>query len=178
MCRPNTSQLYLIVHFLWPMHSQIGNNNHQTLCFVWKKFLSYSCCKINHSTWAGMHQEQYIVFEDCSPSSWSCWKSTTLFLFLMVLHSSISDAGKHIVEEKHQLYVSFNTWTCKPVIKQMSSQDHHAFGKTFTGITWSNRSMESNVVARQNTVSLCLELYQMHHFCTCRLATGGTMCWP
>ena len=36
--------------------------------------------------------EQYMIFEDCGQWVSSCWKSTTLVLFLMHLYSSISDA--------------------------------------------------------------------------------------
>ena len=40
-----------------------------------------------------------------------------------------------------------------------------------------NRCMKPSVVAMQKTVPLCCDLYQMHHVCTCGLATGDTVCW-
>ena len=48
--------------------------------------------------------------------------------------------GKLIDEEGHQFHVSADTYTCKPVVKQISSQDHtpcqRVFDTTFTGTTF------------------------------------------
>ena len=89
-----------------------------------------------------IYQNNIYFFEDCGLWVTSCWKSTTLFLFLMHLYSSSSnvDPEKLIDEEGHQLHVSADTCTCKSVVKQISSQDHTpcqwVFGKTFTGTTF------------------------------------------
>ena len=44
-------------------------------------------------TWAVVHlPKQYMLFEDCGQLVSSCWKSTPLFIFLVHLRSSTSDA--------------------------------------------------------------------------------------
>ena len=52
----------------------------------------------------------------------------------------MQNPGKLKDEEGHQFYVSADTCTCKPVVKQISSQDHTpcqwVFGTTFTGTTF------------------------------------------
>ena len=52
----------------------------------------------------------------------------------------MQNPGKLIGEEVHQFYVSPDTCTCKPVVKQISSQDHTpcqwVVAATFTGITF------------------------------------------
>ena len=52
----------------------------------------------------------------------------------------MQNPGKLIDEEGHQFHVSVDTYTCKPVVKKISSQDHTpcqwVFGTTFTGTTF------------------------------------------
>ena len=52
----------------------------------------------------------------------------------------MQNLGKLIDEEGYQFHVSADTSTCKPVVKQISSQDHTpcqwVFGMTFTGTTF------------------------------------------
>ena len=49
----------------------------------------------------------------------------------------MQNPGKLIDEEGHQFHVSADTYTCKPVVKQILSQDHTpcqwVFDTTFTG---------------------------------------------
>ena len=129
-------------------------------------------------------QKQYMFFEYCGQWASSCWKSTTLFLFLMHLHSSTSDA------EPGKVY----RWRGEPVpcvcwymYLQTSSQanivsrPHTLPLSVWYDFHWHhllrNKYMKPSVVAMQKTVPLCCALYQMHHVCTCGLATGGTVCW-
>ena len=52
----------------------------------------------------------------------------------------MQNPGKLIDEEGHQFHVFADTYTCKPVVKKISSQDHTpcqwVFGTTFTGTTF------------------------------------------
>ena len=52
----------------------------------------------------------------------------------------MQNPGKLIDEVGHQFHVSADTCTCKPVVKQISSQDHTpcqwVFGTTSTGTTF------------------------------------------
>ena len=83
---PNPFQLCLILHYIWLIHSQMGQKNHQTSCFVWMKSLSY--CGWLHELWC------------ITNTIWSLSISVEDFnllkkhiLFLMHLRSSKSDAG-------------------------------------------------------------------------------------
>ena len=122
---------------------------------------------------------------------WRLWsmgfkllENTTLCLFLMHLYSSTSDA------EPGKAY----RWRGAPVpcvcwymYLQTSSQanivsrPHTLPLSVWYDFHWHhllrNRCMKPSVVAMQKTVPLCCDLYQMHHVCTCGLATGNTVCW-
>ena len=91
-CGPNPFQLSPIFHYLWPIHTQKGNENHQTLCFVWKNSLSYSGSKISQSTWAVAHQRTIYGLRWLWSKDLKLLENATLFLFLMHPHSYISDA--------------------------------------------------------------------------------------
>ena len=139
----------------------------------------------NHSLLVVVHlPKQYMVFEDCGQWVSRCWKSTTLLLFLMHLYSSTSDA------EPRKAY----WWRGAPVpcvcwymYLQTSSQENIVSRRhTLPMSVWydfhwhhliRNKCMKPSVVVMQKSVPLCCDLYQMHHVCTCRLATGDTVCW-
>ena len=127
--------------------------------------------------------KQYMYLEDCDQWVSSCWKSTTLFLFLMHLYPSTSDA------EPGKAY----RWRGAPVpcvcwymYLQTSSQEnivsrpHTLPMSVWYNFHWHhllrNRCMEPSVVAMQKIVPFCCDLYPMHHVCTCGLATGVTQC--
>ena len=131
-----------------------------------------------HELWC-IYQNSICFFEDCGQGG--CWKSTTLFLFLMHLYSSTSDA------EPGRAY----RWRGAPVpcvcwymYLQTSSQPNIVLIEhTLPMSVWCdfhghhllrNRCMKPSVVAMQKTATLCWDLYQMHHIWTCGLATGDT----
>ena len=129
-------------------------------------------------------KKQYMVFEDCGQWVSSCWKSTTLFLFLMHLYSSTSDAEPGKAYRWRGAPVPCVCWYMH---LQTSSQENivsrpHTLPRSvwydfhWHHLLW-NRCMKPNVIAMQKTVPLCCDLYQMHHVCTCGLATGDTVCW-
>ena len=126
--------------------------------------------------------KQYMVIEDCGQWVSDCWKSTTLFFFLMHLYSSTSDA------EPRKAY----RWRGAPVpcvcwymYLQTSSQanivsrPHTLPMRVWYDFHWHhllrNRCMKPSVVAKQKTVPLCCELYQMYHVCTCGLVIGDSV---
>ena len=130
----------------------------------------------------GASTKTIYVFEDCGQWVSRCWKSTTLFIFLMHLYSSISDAEP----------VKAYRWRGAPVpcvcwymYLQTSSQaniisrPHTLPRSVWYDFHWHhllrNRCMKLRVAAMQKTVPLCCNLYQMHHICS--LATCDTMCW-
>ena len=110
--------------------------------------------------------KQYMFFEYCSLWVSSFWKSTTLFLFLVHLYSSTSDA------EPRKAY----RWRKTPVLcvcwcmyLQTSSQanivsrPHTLPMSVWYDFHWHhllrNRCMKPSVVAMQKTVPLCCDLY-------------------
>ena len=135
-----------------------------------------------HELWC-IYQNN-ICFWDCGQWVSSCRKSTTLFLFLMQLYPSTSDA------EPGKAY----RWRGAPVpcvcwymYLQTSSQEniisrpHTLPMSVWYDFHWHhllrNRCMEPSVVGMQKIVPFCCDLYPMHRVCTCGLATGDTVCW-
>ena len=70
-----------------------------------------------------------VFFEDCGQWVSSCSKTQLHLSFLCTyIHlQAMQNPGKLIGEEGHQFHVSADTCTCKPVVKQISSQDHTGF---------------------------------------------------
>ena len=107
---------------------------------------------------------------------------TILFLFLMHLYLSTSDA------EPGKAYRWRGTpvpCVCWHMYLQTSGQENVSRPHTLPMSVWydfhrhhllSNRCVKPSVVAMQKTVPLCCDLYQMHHVCSCRLAIV-TQCW-
>ena len=166
--------------------SLIGNTVVRVLLYIlWTANPSSSLYSFITSTWAVVHlPKQYVFFADCGQWVSSCWKSTTLFHFLMHLYSSTSDAepGK-----AYRWRVAPVPCVCWYMYLQTSSQanivsrPHPLPMSVWYEFHWHhllrNRCMKPSVVAMQKTVPLCCNLYQMHHVCTCGLATGDTVCW-
>ena len=112
--------------------------------------------------------KQYAFFEDRGQWVSSCWKTQLYFSFLCTyIHlQAMQNPGKLRDEEGNQFHVSADTCTCKPVVKQISSQDHTSCQWVFWyDFHWHhllrNRHMKPSVVAKQKTVQLCCDLYQM-----------------
>ena len=114
----------------------------------------------------------------------SCWKSTTLFLSVVHIYSSTSDAE---AGKAYRWREAPFPCVCWYMYLQTSSQEnivsrsHTLPMSVWYDFHWHhflrNRCMEPSVVAMQITVPLCCDLYQMHHVGTCDLATGDTVCW-
>ena len=177
--------LYFLVFLFFVIISPIENVvvrvllyyvDHQPLQF--HLFIHYL-----YMSWAVVYlPKQYMFFEDCGQWVSSCWKSTILFLFLMHLYSSISDA------EPGKAYRWKGTpvpCVCWYMYLQTSSQANIVWRPHTLPISvwcefhWHhllrNRCMKPSVVAMQNALPLYCELYQMHHICTYSLATGDTV---
>ena len=136
-----------------------------------------------HEPWC-IYQKQYMFFEDCGQWVSSCWISTTLFLFLMHLYSSTSDAEPGKAYRWRGAPVPCVCWyLClqTSIQENIVSRSHTLPMSVWYDFHWHhlrrNRCMKPSVVAMQKTVSLCCDLYQTHHVCTCGLATGDTVCW-
>ena len=181
----STYMLHFLFFVFFVMISLIGNTivrvllysvEHKPLQFPLTVHYLYMSC--------GASTKTMYVFEDCGQWVSSCGKTTTLFLFLIHLYASTSDA------EPGKAY----RWRGAPVpcvcwymYLQTSSQENivsrpHTLPMSVCyDFHWHhllrNRCMMPSVVAMQKTVPLCCDLYQMHHVCTCRLATGDTVCW-
>ena len=80
---------------------------------------------------------------------WRLWSmsfkllETQLYFYFLCTYfhlQAMQNPGKLIDEEGHQFHVSADTCTCKPVVKQISSQDHTScqwvFGTTSTDTTF------------------------------------------
>ena len=78
---------------IFVMISLIGNTVVRVLLYaVNRKPLQFPLI-VHYCTWAVVNlPKQYMVFEDCGQWVSSCWKSITLFLFLMHIYSCTSDA--------------------------------------------------------------------------------------
>ena len=110
-------------------------------------------------------------------------KSTTLFLFLMHLYST-SDAEPGKAYRRRGAPAPCVCWYMYPQTSSQAnivSRPHTLPMSVWYDFHWHhllrNRCMKPSVVVMQKTVPLCCDLYQMHHVCTCGLATGDTVCW-
>ena len=125
------------------MISLIGNTVVRVLLYIlWTATLQFPL--IAHYLYMSVVHlpKQYVFFEDCGQWVSSCWKTQLYFSFLCTyIHlQAMQNSGKLIDEEGHQFHVSADTCTCKPVVKQISSQDHTScqwvFGTTSTDTTF------------------------------------------
>ena len=114
--------------------------------------------------------KQYMFFEDCGQWVSSCWKSPTLFLFLMHPYSSTSGAEPGKAYRWRGAPVPCACWY---MYLQTSSQEnivsrpHNLPMSVWYDFHWHHllrsRCMEPSVVAMQKMVPFCCDLYQMHH---------------
>ena len=89
----STYMLYFLVFLFFVMISLIGNTVVRVLLYhVDRKPIQFPLIVHHLYMSCGASTKTICVFEDCGQWVSSCWKSTTLFLFLMHLYSSISDA--------------------------------------------------------------------------------------
>ena len=173
--------------FFWWFH-QLGILLWECYYILWTANPSSSLQSFISCTWAVVHlPKQYMFFEDCGQWVSSCWKSTTLFLFLMHLYSSTSDAEPGKAYRWRGAPVPCVCWymflqTCSQ--GNIVSRPHTlpmSVWHVWYDFHWHhlrrNRCIEPSVVAMQKIVSFCCDLYPMHHVCTCGLATGDTVCW-
>ena len=131
-----------------------------------------------------IYQNNMCLFEDCGQWVSSCWKSTTLFLFLMHLYSSTSNAEPAKAYRWRGAPVPCVCWHMNLQTSSQTnivSRPHPLPMSVWYNFHWHpllrNRCMKPSVVAMQKTLPLCCNLYQMHHVCTCGLTTGDTVCW-
>ena len=89
----STYMLYFLVFWFFVMISLIGNIIARVLLYsVDCKPLQFPLIFHYLNMSRGASTKTIYVFEDCGQWVSSCWKSATLFIFLMHLYSSTSDA--------------------------------------------------------------------------------------
>ena len=132
----------------------------------------------------GASTQTICVFLRLWSMSFKLLENTTLFLFLMHLYSSTSDAEPGKAYRWRRASVPCVCWyICLQSSSQANivSRPHILPMSVWYDFHWHhllrNRCIKPSVVAMQETVPLCWDLYQMHHVCTCGLATGDTVCW-
>ena len=140
----------------------------------------FNCSLPLHELWC-IYQNNICFFKDCGQWVSNCWKSTPLFLYLMHLYPSTSDAE---LGKAYRWRGALVPCVCWYMYLQTSSQANivsrsHPLAMSFWyDFHWHhllrNRCMKPSVVAMQKSVPLWCDLYQMHHVCTCGLATGDT----
>ena len=163
---------------IFEMISPIGN--------IIMRVLLYSVdCKSFQIPLIAVHK-LWCIYQNniCFRRLWSsCWKSTTLFLFLMHIYSSTSDAepgkayrwrGAPVPCVCWYMYLQTNSQ------ENIVSRPHTLPMSVWYDFHWyhllKKRCMEPSVVAMQKIVPFCCNLYPMHYVCTCGLATGDTVC--
>ena len=183
-CPAPTCCIFLICYF-FVMISLIGNTVVGVLLYIlWTSTLQFPLIVHYLYMSRGASTQTICVLLRLWSIGFKLLENTTLFFFLMHLYSSTSDA------EPRKAY----RWRGAPVpcvcwymYLQTSSQanivsrPHTLPMNVWYDFHWHhllrNRCMKPSVVAMQKTVPLCCDLYQMHHVCTCGLATGDTVCW-
>ena len=167
------------------MISLIGNPVVRVLLYIlWTATLQFPL--IAHYLYMRMVRlpKQYVFFLRLWSMSFKLLENTTLFLFLMHLYSSTSDAEPGKAYRWRRASVPCVCWyICLQSSSQANivSRPHILPMSVWYDFHWHhllrNRCIKPSVVAMQETVPLCWDLYQMHHVCTCGLATGDTVCW-
>ena len=141
----STDMLHVLVFLFFVMISLIGNTDVRVLIYsVDRKPLQFPL--IVHYLYTSCGASTKTIY-----SSWRLWsmgwfqvarKAQLYFSFWCTyIHLQVmQNPGKLIDEEGHQFHVSADTFTCKSVVKQISSQDHtpcqRVFGTAFTGTTF------------------------------------------
>ena len=142
-CCPAPKCCIFLISFLFVMISLIGNTIVRVLLYIlWTATLQFRW--IAHYLYMSVVHlpKQYVLFWRLWSMSFKLLENTTLFLFLMHLYSSISDAepGKAYRWRGAPVPCVCDACTCKPVVKQISSQDHTpcqwVFGTTSTDTTF------------------------------------------
>ena len=181
----STYMLYFLVSLFFLMISLIGNTVVRVLLYIlWTATLQFPLIVHYFYMSRGASTQTICVFWRLWSMSFKLLENTTLFLFLMHLYSSTSDAepgkayrcrGAPVPCVCWYMYLQTNSQA------NVVSRPHPLPMSVWHDFHWHhllrNRCMKHSVVAMQKTVPLCCDLYQMHHVCTCGLATGDPVCW-
>ena len=167
------------------MISLIGNTVVRVLLYIlWTATLQFPLIVHYFYMSCGASTQTICVFWRLWSMGFKLLENTTLFLFLMQPYSSTSDAEPEKAYRWRGAPVPCVCWYMYlQTISQANivSRPHTLPMSVWYDFHWHhllrNRCMKPSVVAMQKTVPLCCDLYQMHHVCTCGLATGDTVCW-
>ena len=181
----STYMLYFLVFLFFVMISLIGNTVVRVLLYIlWTATLQFPLIVHYLYMSRGASTQTICVFGRLWSMGFKLLENTTLFLFLMHLYSSTCYAEPGKIYRWRGAPVPCVCWYAYLQTSNQAnivSRPHTLPMSVWYDFHWHhllrNRFIKPSVVAMQKTVPLYCDLYQMHHVCTCGLATGDTVCW-